>query len=131
MWSQFSALLLIILLSIVGAESTLNAGDLDEAEKAFREDLGLVLSDLSAEVAAKNRTFIAEKLAQIRNRKKKVTEANKVEADDRPRSDWKSARIEKRLKRRRLKQKCLELTNPGSSKLLKKKIWYALASSYI
>jgi len=131
MWSQFAALLLIILLSIVGAESTLNAGDLDEAEKDFREDLGLVLSDLSAEVAAKNRTFIAEKLAQIRNRKKKVTEVNKVEDDDRPRSDWKSARIEKRLKRRRLKQKCLELTNPGSSKLLKKKIWYALASSYI
>jgi hypothetical protein len=123
MWAKLTVFLSVLFLPIVFADSNSGEADLAEAERTFTEDLGVVLSDLSAEIAAKNRTFIAEKLAQIRNRKKKVSEANKVRADDRPRSDLKSSRNEKRLKRRKLKQKCLELTNPGMKKLIKKKMW--------
>ena len=111
-------LLLIGCLPTLTTPMALDEAGIAEAEKDFSDSLGLVLSDLSAEVAAKNRTFITHKLAQIRNRKKTadVTETN---GD----SDVTSARIEKRRKRRKLRQNCLSMANRGSSKMIKKRVW--------
>ena len=114
-------LLLMAILPTVYSSDEEEEG-LAEAEEDFRENLGLVLSDLSAEVAAKNRTFIAEKLAQIRNRKQKPTATSKAEAGGSS-DDLKSGRVKKRLQRRKMKQKCLALTNNGSSKQIKKRVW--------
>lgn len=113
-------LLLMAILPTVYSSDEEEEG-LAEAEEDFRENLGLVLSDLSAEVAAKNRTFIAEKLAQIRNRKQKPA-TSKAEAGVSS-DDLKSGRVKKRLQRRKMKQKCLALTNTGSSKQIKKRLW--------
>ena len=52
--------------------SEATAADLETTEHNFTQSLSLVLSDLNAEIASKNRTFIAEKIAQIRAKKLKL-----------------------------------------------------------
>jgi hypothetical protein len=104
----------LLIISMTNSQSLDSAG-IDEAEKNFEDRLDLVLSDLNAEIAAKNRTFIAQKIAQIRARKSKFPSG----------TDLTSAKFEKRLKRKRMKKKCVAMAKrfQGSGMLVRRKVW--------
>jgi hypothetical protein len=93
-----------------------------ESESNFNYSLGLVLSDLSAEIAARNRTFISEKIAQIRAKKLRLKDdkENNSEGDSKIRT-----KFEKRLKRKQMKKKCVAMTRKfkGSGKQIRRRAW--------
>jgi hypothetical protein len=93
-----------------------------ESESNFNSSLGLVLSDLSAEIAARNQTFISQKIAQIRAKKLRLKndEENNSEDDSKIRT-----KFEKRLKRIRMKKKCVTMTRKfkGSGKQIRRRAW--------
>ncbi len=114
----FCVTIWIILMS-VGQSLELEPAEIEEAEKNLEDGVDLVLSDLNAEIAAKNRTFIAEKIAQIRARKTKFPARSEIV------TDVISAKLEKRLKRKRMKKKCVALAQKfqGSRKQVRRKVW--------
>jgi hypothetical protein len=95
---------------------------IEESESNFNSSLGLVLSDLSAEIAARNRTFISEKIAQIRAKKlrRKDHKENNSEDDSKIRT-----KFERRLKRKRMKKECVAMTRKfkGSGKQIRRRAW--------
>ena len=100
----------------------LDLTEIEESESNFNSSLGLVLSDLSAEIAAKNRTFISEKIAQIRAKKLRLKDDKENNSDD----DSKiRTKFEKRLKRKRMKKKCVAMTRKfkGSGKQIRRRAW--------
>ena len=113
--------------------SEATAADLETTEHNFTQSLSLVLSDLNAEIASKNRTFIAEKIAQIRAKKLKLQQRQQLQqeeeedGDQRISADTKivSPKFEKRSRRKKLKQKCVALAGhfKGNRKPLRRRIW--------
>ena len=112
--------------------SEATAADLETTEHNFTQSLSLVLSDLNAEIASKNRTFIAEKIAQIRAKKLKLQQRQQLQqeeedGDQRISADTKfvSPKFEKRSRRKKMKQKCVALAGhfKGNRKPLRRRIW--------
>ena len=114
--------------------SEATAADLETTEHNFTHSLSLVLSDLNAEIASKNRTFIAEKIAQIRAKKLKLQQRQQLQqeeeeedGDQRISADNKivSPKFEKRSRRKKMKQKCVALAGhfKGNRKPLRRRIW--------
>ena len=90
--------------------------------------------NLNAQIASKNRTFIAEKIAQIRAKKLKLQQRQRQQlqqeeedGDQRISADTKfvSPKFEKRSRRKKLKQKCVALAGhfKGNRKPLRRRIW--------
>ena len=115
--------------------SEATAADLETTEHNFTQSLSLVLSDLNAEIASKNRTFIAEKITQIRAKKLKLQQRQQLQqeeeeeedGDQRISADTKivSPKFEKRSRRKKMKQKCVALAGhfKGNRKPLRRRIW--------
>ena len=119
MMKFITKILLVTLLALFVKTSDVN-GDLTDAEQNFTQSLNLVLSDLNAEVAAKNHTFISEKLAQIRSRKLMLRGNRRISTSNE--SD--SMKFKHGSKRKRLKQKCATLSGrfKGNGKPLRR-VW--------
>lgn len=113
--------------------SEATAADLETTEHNFTQSLSLVLSDLNAEIASKNRTFIAEKIAQIRAKKLKLQQRQQLQQEEEEDGDQRisadtqfvSPKFEKRSRRKKLKQKCVALAGhfKGNRKPLRRRIW--------
>ena len=115
--------------------SEATAADLETTEHNFTQSLSLVLSDLNAEIASKNRTFIAEKIAQIRAKKLKLQQRQRQQLQQEEEEDgdqrisadtqFVSPKFEKRSRRKKLKQKCVALAGhfKGNRKPLRRRIW--------
>ena len=109
--------------------------EIRKSESNFNSSLGLVLSDLSAEIASRNRTFISEKLAQIRAKKlRQKDEENNFEhrspnfEDRTPNFEDESTipkKFGKRLKRKIMKKRCLAMTKEfeGSGMQVRRRVW--------